>query len=83
MSFDQVAADLSAEVYEQFKLAIELGRWPDGKKLSDQQKQICLEAVLRYEQKNLPPEQRTGYIPPKKQTDCAPPEQEQTIRWKE
>ncbi len=86
MSFNQVAADMSAEVYQQFKTAIEIGRWPDGKKLSAQQKQLCLEAILRYEQEHVPPEKRTGYIPPKHQTDCSPAEnqadQEQALRWK-
>ena len=88
MNFDQVATDMSVEVYQQLKTAIEIGRWPDGKKLSDQQKQISLEAILRYEHQHLPADQRTGFLPPKnvattQHTACSSADEEKTLRWQE
>ena len=94
MSFDEVAKNLTAEAYQQLKTAVEIGKWPDGKVLSAQQKQISLEAILHYEVANLPPEQRTGYIPPKKNGACETPfssskkiettaNEESPIRWQD
>eukprot|EP00389_Voromonas_pontica_P010653 GDKH01016246.1.p1 GENE.GDKH01016246.1~~GDKH01016246.1.p1 ORF type:complete len:83 (-),score=18.83 GDKH01016246.1:132-380(-) len=44
-------------------LALELGKWPDGRKLSDEQRSICMEAVIYYEDHhNTPMEERVGYL---------------------
>ncbi len=44
------------------KRAVELGRWPDGRPLTTEQRQECLQAVIAWGEKHLPPEQRIGYI---------------------
>ena len=63
MSFDQVSGSLTPEVVNAFKTALELGKWPDGRVLTAEQKQICLEAILKYEDINQVPEsERVGYI---------------------
>ncbi len=46
------------------KLAIEIGKWPDGRKLTQEQKELCLQAVIAWELQNLPEEERTGYMGP-------------------
>lgn len=66
MDFNQLATQMSKEVYQQLKNAVELGRWADGRLLNEQQKQISLQAILRYEIEHLPREQWSGHIPPKK-----------------
>lgn len=53
---------LNADVVENFKRAIELGKWPDGRRLSREQMETCLQAVIAWEGRHLPPEQRSGYI---------------------
>ena len=58
---DQVAA-LTPERYAQLKQALELGRWPNGERLSTQQRSICMEAVILYDHQKLPEEARTLYI---------------------
>ena len=63
-NFAQVASTISAEVYASFKLAVEIGKWPDGRKLSAEQKELCLQAMIAYELKNLPEDQHTGYMGP-------------------
>ena len=51
-------------VCAQLRRAIEIGRWPDGSDLSDEQRALCLQAVILYEARELPPEQRVGFIEP-------------------
>ena len=63
-NFAEIASTISAEVYESFKLAVEIGKWPDGRKLTAEQKELCLQALIAYEIKNLPEDQRTGYMGP-------------------
>ncbi len=62
-SFFETAKQLTPEVYENFKRAIETGKWPDGRALSDKQKTLVMEAVIVYEKAMLPAEQQTGYMP--------------------
>ncbi|BCE01708.1 DUF1315 family protein [Marinicellulosiphila megalodicopiae] len=62
MSFTDVAKNLDLPTYKKLKTAIELGKWPTGIALTQEQKAICLEATLTYEAANMPPESRTGYM---------------------
>ena len=93
MNFDQVAQEMSVEVYQRIKTAVETGRWPDGRVLSERQKHISLQAILQYQHAHLPPQQRSGYIPAKNQSACYSREQhssdqhssdeEQPLHWQE
>ncbi len=65
MHIEETLKLMTPELYERFKRAIELRKWPDGRALSQQQLEICMQSVIAYELKTLPPEQRTGYVPPK------------------
>ncbi|MCR8924247.1 YeaC family protein [Dasania sp. GY-MA-18] len=62
MGYDELIAQLTPDVYQNFKRAIELGKWPDGTIVSDEQKAHCMAAVIAYEQKHVSAEQRVGYI---------------------
>nr|WP_317199755.1 DUF1315 family protein [uncultured Psychrobacter sp.] len=62
MDKQTILATLTPEVVERFKVAIELGKWPDGRALSDEQRQTCMQAVMIWEHEHLPPAERTGYI---------------------
>lgn len=74
MNFEDAAESIPKEIYEKFKEAIELGKWPDGRVLSREQKELCLEAVMLYELRHSVPEnERTGYIDTTKKTSpCGP-----------
>lgn len=65
-----VLAAMTPEVHERFKTAVELGKWPDGRRLTEAQLKTCLQAIIAYEHHCLSPEERTGYIPPKEEP-CA------------
>lgn len=85
MNFEQLLASINPEIYENLKRAVELGKWPDGRVLNREQRELSLQAVIAYETRHLPEEERTGYIPPKKQdtgeTPQPDPNAEQTLKW--
>lgn len=62
MNIEQVLAALTPEIVERFKTAVEIGKWPNGQLLTAEQREICMQAVLAWEFKHLPEDQRTGYI---------------------
>ncbi|MEX0740821.1 MAG: DUF1315 family protein [Pseudohongiella sp.] len=61
-SLQDILAMMNPEVHMNLKTAVELGRWPDGRKLSPEQVEYCLQAIIAYEQEFLPEQQRVGYI---------------------
>ena len=61
-SFIQAIENITPEIYQSLKEAVELGKWADGRKLSTEQKELCLQAMIAWEQQNLPEEERTGYM---------------------
>jgi uncharacterized protein len=64
VDFQQLIDSITPEIYESFKKAVELGKWPDTRPLSAEQRELCMQAIIAYEQR-VPAEQRTGYVPPK------------------
>ena len=61
-NFLAMIQNITPEIYQELKLAVEIGKWSDGRKLTQEQKEISLMAMIAWEQKNLPEEQRTGYM---------------------
>lgn len=63
MTLEQLIRSLTPEVYHNLRRAIELGRWPDGRRLTQEQRELCMEAVLHYEELHqVALEDRVGYI---------------------
>ncbi len=62
MQFQQLIETITPEIYANLKTAIEIGKWPDGRILTGEQRELCLQAVIAYELKNIPETERTGYI---------------------
>jgi len=70
MNFENVAEAISSDVYEQFKQALELGKWPDDRVMSTAQKEICLQAIMLYEAKHqIGMSERIGYVDSSKKTE--------------
>ena len=61
-SFDELIAAMTPEVCDNMRRAIETGKWADGRPLTREQRETCLQAVIAWEARNLPEEQRTGYL---------------------
>ena len=59
-SLEQLVAGMTPEIYENLKQAVELGRWADGVRLSDEQREQSLQLVILYEAKWLPEASRVG-----------------------
>lgn len=62
MDFLKLIANITPEIYTSLKRAVEIGRWPDGRRLSTEQRELSLQAVIAWEARHLPESQRTGYI---------------------
>ena len=88
MDFQQLLNSITPDIYENLKRAIELGKWPDGKALTQEQRESCMQAVIAYEHKHKGFEERTGYVPPKPGSDCGTPgmqdapDEEKPLNWK-
>lgn len=79
-SFIDRAATISREVYDNLRRAVELGRWPDGRRLSAAQRQTSLQAIIAWETRHLPAEQRSGHI---EKPDCATDtDAQQPVNWR-
>ena len=78
--FTRIAAQMSREVYENLRRSVELGRWPDGRPLSAEQRATSLQAVIAWEAIHLPEQQRSGHID---KPDCATDSHdEQPVNWR-
>jgi uncharacterized protein len=67
---DTVVNTITPEIYQAFKSAVAIRRWPNGLAMTEAQLATCLQAMIAYEHHYLPAEERTGYVPPKNQA-CA------------
>jgi len=81
MTYEELIERLDPAVYRNLRQSIELGKWPDGRKMTAEQRAISLEAVIYYENKhNVPEEERVGYLDrgSKAGTACDPSVQRST-----
>jgi uncharacterized protein YeaC (DUF1315 family) len=85
MNIEDLLKNITPEIYQNLKRAVELGKWPTGDRLSKEQRETCMQAVIAYEHLHLPPESHTGYIPPKPHTYCGGEDHhhddEQPVTW--
>ncbi|MGB1237079.1 MAG: DUF1315 family protein [Pseudomonadales bacterium] len=61
MTYEELIEKMTPQMHGAIKRAIELSKWPDGKRMTAEQLEICMRAIITYEQR-LPEEARTGYI---------------------
>ena len=72
MTFAEMIEKMTPDIHEALKRGVELGKWPNGQPLTPEQREISMEAVLRYEVQNqLPETRRVGYVAPKKPKPAA------------
>lgn len=63
MNYERMIETMTPEVYESLKRGVELGKWPNGERLTPQQRETSLRAVIAYEaRRDLPQNQRVGFI---------------------
>lgn len=63
MTFEEIIQKIDPQIYKNLRTAIELGKWPDGRVLTREQKEISMQAVIYYEGKaDIPESERIGFI---------------------
>lgn len=62
VSYLETVKTLDAETVTAFRLAIEIGKWPNGVRLTQEQREMCMQAVIAWEHEHLSENERTGYI---------------------
>jgi len=63
MDFKTLIQKLDPQIYSRLKTAIEIGKWPDGRLLTEEQKELSMQAVIAYEiEHHFPDDQRVGYV---------------------
>lgn len=70
MDFKQLLQSITPDTYAALKRAVELGKWPSGERLTREQRELCLQAVIAYDASNKPESERVGYIAPREHTHC-------------
>jgi uncharacterized protein YeaC (DUF1315 family) len=78
-SIEQLIDEMSSDVYGSLRLAVELGKWIDGARLNPQQIGFCMQAIILYEAKHLPEQERVGFDLSASCKSKAAPELTQTI----
>jgi len=79
MNLQQLLNSINPDIYRQLQKAVETGKWPDGRKISEEQRSLCMQAIIAYDQRN-PESERTGYVPPK-ESACAIEDKPKPIKW--
>ena len=62
MAYQELIKTLAPELVQNFRRAIEIGKWPDGSVLSAEQREHAMQAVIAYEQQFVEEADRVGYI---------------------
>ena len=70
MDFDALIEKMTPELYQRLKLAVEIGKWPNGEVLTAQQRESCLQAVISWDFRHKPEEERVAYIDTRKHPHC-------------
>jgi len=62
VDYMQVIRDMDRATYERMKQALETGRWPDGRLLTEDQRSHTMQAVIAWGELHLPEQERVGFI---------------------
>ena len=82
MDYQAFVETLSPEVVARLREGVATGRWPDGSELTPQQREHSLQAVIAWEERYLPKEERVGYIDKRRKAGATGgASQEQELRW--
>ncbi|MGM0481311.1 MAG: YeaC family protein [Pseudomonadota bacterium] len=57
MQFDDLINSMDRQTYDRLVASVETGRWPDGNKLSSEQRENSLQLIMAYQAKFIPSEE--------------------------
>ncbi len=49
MDFKKMVESMTPEIYENMKQSVETGKWPDGRKVEQEQLEIAIQAIMLYD----------------------------------
>ncbi|UJF19854.1 DUF1315 family protein [Vibrio sp. SS-MA-C1-2] len=52
MDIEKLCRSMTPEVYQALQLAVEIGKWPTGEKLTKEQIDACMQGVMLYQSRN-------------------------------
>lgn len=61
-SLAELLKGMTPEIHANLKQAVELGRWESGERLTKDQVELCLQAVIAYDEQYLSRSERVAYI---------------------
>ena len=84
MAYQRLIETMTLETYTSLKRSLEMGKWPDGKTLTREQRENAMQAIIAWGRLHLPEQDRVGYINRghKAGEICDEPEQA-PLTWKE
>ena len=53
MNFDELIVAMTPDMHQALKRAIEVRKWPNGERLTEEQLETCMEAVLTFDATKL------------------------------
>jgi len=62
MDYRKLIESMTPEIYRSLRRSVELGKWPDGRPLSPEQRRETMQAVIAWGKLHLPEAERVGYI---------------------
>lgn len=84
MDYQQLIDTMTPEIYRNLKNSVEVGKWPDGKALTREQREHAMAAIIAWGQAHLSEHERVGFIDKghKAGEVCDDPE-EMPLSWKQ
>ena len=83
MDYQNMIESMSPEVYQSLRQAVEIGKWPDGRPVSREQRENAMQAIIAWGQRYLPAQDRPGFIDKgKKAGDSCDDPEETPLNWK-
>lgn len=61
-TLELLVEEITPSVYDSLRTAVEIGKWDDGSKLSSEQLDYCMQAIILYEAEHVPEDDRTGAL---------------------
>lgn len=61
-SYAALLAQMTPEIHASLKTAVELGKWENGDRLTPEQVEHCLQAIIAWDHLHLPEDARVAFI---------------------
>ena len=62
MDYRNLIENMTPEIYSSLKRSVEIGKWPDGRPVTPEQRKEALQAVIAWGKLNLPESEQVGFI---------------------